>query len=87
MNKDALNSLYENMRLVCYQLPNFISDFENEFRNKTDLDGKILDSVKESVKTCMSVAFDSTELIYKLINAENDLEIQDIIRVDDGRLD
>ncbi len=87
MNKDALNSLYENMRLVCYQLPNFISDFENEFRNKTVLDGKILDSVKESVKTCMSVAFDSTELIYKLVNAEDDLEIQDIIRVEDGRLD
>ena len=58
MNKDALNSLYENMRLVCYRLPNFLGDFENEFRNKTKLDGKTLDSVKESLKNCMSVTFD-----------------------------
>ena len=87
MNKDALDSLYENMRLICYQLPNFLSDFENEFSTKSDQERKILESVKESVKNCMSMTFDSTELIYKLVNAEDDLGIQDIIRVEDGRLD
>ena len=87
MNTDILNRLYENLRIICYQLPNFLSDFENEFTSKTDLDRKVLDTVKEAVKGCMSVTFDSTELIYNLLNAEDDLEVQEIIRMDDGRLD
>jgi len=86
-NKGALNSLYKSMCLICYQLPNFLSDFENEFSNKDDLDRKILHSVKETIKSCMSVTFDSTELVHNLVNAEDDLDILDIIRVDDGRLD
>ena len=74
-NKDALNNLYENLRLVCYQFPNYLSDFDNEYYAKTDLDNKISAAVKEKLKTCLADAFNCTDLVYNIINAESDHEI------------
>jgi len=74
-NKDALNNLYENLRLGCYQFPNFLSDFQNEYYAKTDLDKKISEAVKDSLKTCLTDTFNSTDLLYNIINAETDNEI------------
>ncbi len=74
-NKDALNNLYENLKLVCYQFPNYLSDFENEYYSKTDLDKKVSAAVKEKLKTCLADAFNSTDLVYNIINAETDNEI------------
>jgi len=74
-NRQALEKLYENLRLVCYQLPNFISDFENEYYAKTDLDKKISEAVQESLKTCLSDVFDSADLVYNNLCAEDDAEI------------
>ena len=87
MNKYALNGLYENLRLVCYQLPSFLNDFENESRIKTELERKISVKIKESIKNSISSVFDSTELVYKLLNAEEESDFQEIIGADDGRLD
>lgn len=74
-NQNALNNLYENLRLVCYQFPNYLSDFENEYYSKTDLDKKISEAVKEKLKTCLTDTFNSTELVYNIINAETDNEV------------
>ncbi len=74
-NRQALENLYENMRLVCYQLPNFLADFENEYYAKTDLDKKISEAVQESLKTCLSDVFDSADLVYNILCAEDDAEV------------
>ena len=74
-NKDALNNLYENLRLVSYQLPNFLSDFENEYYAKTNLDKKIRAAVKQKLKTCLADTFNSTELVYNVLNSDDDSEI------------
>lgn len=74
-NEDALNNLYENMRLVCYQLPNFLSNFENEFFVKSNLDKQIFEVVRESLKTNLADSYISYELISNIINAEDDNEL------------
>ena len=74
-NKDALNNLYETLRLVCLQFPNYITDFDNDFQQKTELDKKISSTIKDSLKTCLDGAFTSTDLLYNIVNAETDNEI------------
>lgn len=81
-NKDALNNLYENLRLVCYQFPNYLSDLENEYYAKTDLDKKICEAVKEKLKTCLTDAFNSTELVYNILNSDDDSEILSFIEAE-----
>ena len=81
-NKDALNNLYENLRLVCYQFPNYLSDFENEYYAKTDLDKKISEAVKEKLKTCLADTFNSTELVYNILNSDDDSEILSFIEAE-----
>ncbi len=81
-NKDALNNLYENLRLVSYQLPNFLSDFENEYYAKTDLDKKISEAVKQKLKTCLADTFNSTELVYNVLNSDDDSEILSLIEAE-----
>jgi len=75
MNKDVLNNLYESLRLICLQFPNYITDFDNDFQQKTELDKKISSAIKNSLKTCLDGAFTSTDLLYNIVNAETDDEI------------
>ncbi len=75
MNQDALNNLYENLRLICLQFPNYITDFDNDFQQKTELDKKISAVIKDSLKACLDGAFASTDLLYNIVNAETDNEI------------
>ena len=75
MNQDALNNLYESLRLVCLQFPNYITDFENDFQLKTEFDKKISAVIKDSLKTCLDGAFTVTDLLYNIVNAETDNEI------------
>jgi len=81
-NKDALNNLYENLRLVCYQFPNYLSDFENEYYAKTNLDKKISGAIKETLKTCLADTFNSTELVYNILNSDDDGEILSFIEAE-----
>ena len=81
-NKDALNNLYENLRLVSYQLPNFLSDFENEYYAKTDLDKKISEAVKQKLKTCLANTLNSTDLVYNILNSEDDGEVLSFIEAE-----
>jgi len=81
-NQISLEKLYENLSLVCYQLPNYLSDFENEYYAKTDLDKKISEAVKDSLKTCLADTFNSTELVYNILNSDDDSEILSFIEAE-----
>ena len=70
-NKQALEKLYENLRLTCYQFPNFLSDIENEYYAKTESDKNIINSVRESLKTCINNSFDTADLLYRILNDED----------------
>lgn len=74
-NEDALKNLYENLKLICYQLPHFISDFKNEFLIKTELDKQIFETISESVETNLADSYISSELIFNIINAEDESEV------------
>ena len=52
-----------------------ITDFDNDFQLKTELDKKIGSAIKESLKNCLDGAFTSTDLLYNIVNAETDNEI------------
>ena len=81
-NKDALNNIYENLKLICYQLPNYLSNFENEYYAKTDLEKKISEAVKEKLKTCLANTLNSTDLVYNILNSEDDGEILSFIEAE-----
>jgi len=70
-NRLALEKLYENLRLTCYQFPNFLSDIENEFYAKSDSDKKIIQTIRGSLKNCINNAFDTANLLYSILNEDN----------------
>ena len=74
-NQIALNAIYENVKFICDQWAHFTSDFENEFFIKTELDKQISETIKESLKTNLADAYITSELIFNIINAEDDTEI------------
>jgi hypothetical protein len=71
-NRLALEKLYSNLRLTCYQFPSFLSDIENDYYVKTESDQKILKSIKDSLKSCIDNSFDSANLLYSILNNENE---------------
>ena len=81
-NQDALEKLYSNVNLICNQWTHSTSDFENEFSIKSKLDKQISESVKESMKTCLADSYISSELIFNIINAEDDTEILSFIEAE-----
>lgn len=69
----ALEKIFENLRLSCYQFPNFLSDFENEFYPKSESDKKIIKSIRSSVQTCIDNIFDAANLLDQILNEEDEL--------------
>ncbi len=70
-NRLALEKLYENVRLTCYQLPNFLSDIDNEYYAKTDSEKKIISTIKNSLKNCIDSSFEAANLIYTILNGDD----------------
>ena len=81
-NQDALEKHYSNVKLICNQWSHFTTDFGNEFFIKTELDKQIFEAVRESIKTNLADAFISSELIFNIINAEDDSEILRLIEAE-----
>jgi len=75
MDRNALNEVYENIGLICYQWTHFISDFENEFSKKSELDRAVYETVKETLETNLADTYTTSELIFNIINAEEDSEL------------
>ncbi len=74
-NKDALEKLYSNVKLICNQWTHFTADFHNEFLIKAELDKQILEAVNESLKTNLADTYISSQLIFDILNSEDDSEI------------
>jgi len=70
-NRLALEKLYENLRLTCYQFPNFLSDIENEYYAKTDSDKELMNSIKDSLKNCIDSSFNTANLLYSILNEDD----------------
>ena len=75
-NRHALEKLYENLRLSCYQFPNFLSDVENEFYAKNESDKKIINTIRETLKSCIDNSFDATNLLYTILNDEEEDDLK-----------
>jgi len=83
-NQDALEKLYESLQLTCYQFSNYLSDFENEYYARTDLEKKIREAITEKLKTCLADAFNSTEFVYNILNFDVDSEILSFIEAEES---
>jgi len=85
-NQDVLEKLNSNVNLICNQWTHFISDLENEFSIKSKLDKQTSEAVKESLKTNLADAFISSELIFNIINAEDDSEVISFIEAEQSEV-
>ena len=74
-NRLALEKIYKNLRLGCYQFPNFLSDFENEFYPKTESDRIIISSIRNSLQKCIDDIFDTFNALCEILNDEDDLNV------------
>ena len=74
-NEDLLKTIYENVKYICDKWDHLTSDFEKGFFIKSKLDKQIFEAVKESLKNNLTDAYISSELIFNVINAEDDAEI------------
>ena len=77
-NIEALNKLYESLKLLCYQFPNFISDFEIGFIKKSEIEKLIFNQVQAELKICLSNLFNTSDLIFNIINSDDEGEINSL---------
>jgi hypothetical protein len=78
-NEDALGRLYESLKLLCYQLPHFISDFDNEFTKKSETEKLVFNKVQEELKSCMADVFNNAELVYNILNSDDEAELRSLV--------
>lgn len=83
-NIETLNKLYESLKLLCYQFPNFISDFEIEFIKKTDDEKFIFNRVQTELKNCLSDLFNTSEIVFNIINSDNVMNLNQLLTTIDG---
>lgn len=83
-NIETLNKLYESLKLLCYQFPNFISDFEIEFIKKTDDEKFIFNRVQTELKNCLSDLFNTSEIVFNIINSDNVMNLNQLLNTIDG---
>ena len=83
-NIEALNKLYENLKLLCYQFPNFISDFEIGFVKKSEIEELIFCQVQADLKVCLSDLFNASDLLFNIINSDDETELNALLNPSDA---
>lgn len=78
-NTEALNNLYESLKLLCYQLPHFMSDFDNEFTKKSETEKLVFNKVQAGLKICMADVFNTADLVFNVINTEDETELRSLL--------
>lgn len=78
-NIETLNKLYESLKLLCYQLPHFMSDFDNEFLKKSEIEKTIAYIVQEELKTSIADVFNAAELVFNIINTDDEAELESLL--------
>ncbi len=79
-NIEALNKLYESLKILCYQFPNFISDFEIDFINKSETEKFVFSKVHADLKVCLSDLFNTSDLVFNIINSDDEAELLILIQ-------
>jgi len=74
-NIETLNKLYESLKLLCYQFPVFISDFDIGFIKKSEIEKLVFNQVQTELKICLSNLFNTSDLIFNIINSDDEGEI------------
>ncbi len=82
-NIEALNKLYDSLKLLCYQFPNFISDFEIGFTKKSDIEKFIFIKVQTELKFCLSDLFNASDLLFNIINSDDETELNALLNTSD----
>lgn len=78
-NIEILNKLYESLKLLCYQLPHFMSDFDNEFLKKSEIEKAIAYRVQEELKSCIADVFNAAEIVFNIINSDDEVELKSLL--------
>lgn len=82
-NIETLNKLYDSLKLLCYQFPNFISDFEIGFIKKAEIEKFIFSKVQIELKICMEDVFNTSDLVFNIINSDDEAELLILIQGQD----
>ena len=77
-NLETLNKLYESLKLLCYQFPVFISDFDIDFIKKSEIEKLVFNQVQTELKICLSNLFNTSDLIFNVINSDDEGEINSL---------
>ena len=78
-NIETLNKLYESLKLLCYQFPVFISDFYIGFIKKSEIEKLVFNQVQTELKICLSNLFNTSDLIFNIINSDDEGEINSLL--------
>ncbi len=78
--KSKLENLYEDLKGVLYRICHLQDDFEKNFFVKSEIEKQIKLVINEQLKTILADCYTSEECIYKIIIAESDEELKNIIQ-------
>ena len=78
-NLETLNKLYESLKILCYQFPVFISDFDIDFIKKSEIEKLVFNQVQTELKICLSNLFNTSDLIFNIINSDDEGEINSLL--------
>jgi hypothetical protein len=78
-NIDTLNKLYDSLKLLCYQFPVFISDFDIGFIKKSETEKLVFDRVHTKLKNCMTDVFYTSEIVFNIINSDDETELNSLL--------
>ena len=79
-NIETLNKLYESLKLLCYQFPVFISDFDIGFIKKSESDQLVFNKVQSELKNCMLDIFNTSDMLFNIISSDDETELNTLLK-------
>ena len=79
-NLETLNKLYESLKLLCYQFPIFISDFDIGFIKKSESDQLVFNKVQSELKNCMLDIFNTSDMLFNIISSDDETELNTLLK-------
>jgi len=67
------------LKILCYQFPVFISDFDIDFIKKSEIEKLVFNQVQTELKICLSNLFNTSDLIFNIINSDDEGEINSLL--------
>jgi len=79
-NIETLNKLYESLKLLCYQFPVFISEFDIGFIKKSESDQLVFNKVQSELKNCMLDIFNTSDMLFNIISSDDETELNTLLK-------